>query len=136
METKIVEAEQGDGQQLNWGKFLVMRPDTEWDRRSPVSGLPVPLLAEIGWGPHHVIVFDLQTCEGAAFRPGGSARADLNKHRIHVCVLFEAFLEWLYGQPLDDLSALPDRVELGDVPFAMFGYRRPGADGDHGDGPG
>lgn len=126
MQTKIVEAEQpGSGQ--NWGKFLVMRPDDEWRRTSAISGATWPLLREIGWGPDHIIVFDLQTCEGAAFSPGGLARADLNKHRIHVCVLFEAFLEWLYKQDLADLTALPDRVEV-DAEFALAGYRRPGQD--------
>lgn len=124
MQTKIIEAEQPGGE-LNWGKFLVMRPDEEWRRASAVSGMEIPLLREIGWGPGDIIVFDLQTREGAAFRPGGFARADLHKHRIHVCILFEPFLTWLYTQPLDDLSALPDRVEV-DAEFAMWGYRRPG----------
>ena len=130
MHVKIIEAEQGDTPG-NWGKFAVMRPGPEeWKRSSAVSGTPMPLLREIGWGPDLLIVFDLQTREGAAFRPGGHPGADLTKHRIWVCPLFEAFLGWLYRQPLDDLNALPDRVALGDVPFAFYGYRRPGPEGD------
>jgi hypothetical protein len=73
------------------------------------------------------IVFDLQTCEGTAFRPGGRAKYDLDKHKIWVCPLFEPFLEWLYKQPQhDDLTALPDTIDLPDVPFALSGYRRNG----------
>jgi hypothetical protein len=81
----------------------------------------------IGWDSRHIIVFDLQTCEGAAFRPGGNAHYDLDKHQIWVRPLFEPFLEWLYKQPqLNDLTALPDCIDLADAPFAMAGYRRNG----------
>ncbi|MEV6401184.1 hypothetical protein AB0M39_41495 [Streptomyces sp. NPDC051907] len=126
MKTRIIEAKQ-TGDPANWGKFMVMRPDEEWARRSAIDDNPYgPLLRQCGWGPKHIIVFDLQTCEGAAFRPGGFAKADLNKHRIHVCVLFEAFLTWLYVQDLSDLDRLPDVVELDGVPFELYGYRRPG----------
>lgn len=137
MKTKIIEATQA-GIAVNWGKFMLMRPDEEWAHRSgidttvpapPLSGMP--LLRKIGWGPGHLIVFDLQTMEGAAFvvRPGGFARGDLNKHRIHVCVLFEAFLTWLYQQDVSDLGALPDVVELDTLDGGLYGYRRPGAVG-------
>jgi hypothetical protein len=128
MEVKIIEA--GNG--FNWGKFLVMRPDeNEWARGSAVpiaeSGLPPvrSLLAARGWAPYHIIVFDLETNEGASFTPGGLASADLNKHQIWVCPMYEPFLEWLYKQDLTELSKLPDYVHL-DAPSAMAGYRRPG----------
>src|SRR6266568_9619596 len=82
------------------------------------------MLSERGWTSDHLLVLDLQTGEGAIFRPGGSARADLNeKHQVWVCPLFEPFMEWLYKQDTPDLTALPDQVEL-DAPGAPFGYRR------------
>ena len=144
MQVKIVEATQ-PGTPLNWGKFLVMKPDAEWRRSAATPGCELDvsprvlavlgwtpeqiadrsLLAQIGWGTFHVMVFDLQTCEGAAFLPGGSAVADLNKHRIWVCPMYEPFLAWLYEQDLTDLSKLPDSVEV-DAEFEMSGYRRPG----------
>jgi len=88
------------------------------------------LLSTRGWSHDHVWVLDLETGEGACFRPGGLAHADLNKHRIWVCPLFEPFLEWLYDQDLTDLTVLPDLVTLTlkEAPFSMFGYRRPGPD--------
>jgi hypothetical protein len=107
----------------NFGKFLLVL-FTEEDHQvlSIVDGCS--LLAGRGWTTKHVLVFDLQTGEGAMFRPGGIASADLNKHKIWVCPLFEPFLAWLYKQP--DLNTLPRHVDLGDVPFHLQGYRRPG----------
>jgi hypothetical protein len=124
---KIIEA---TNHELNWGKFCVMRPDSEWERRSALPGCETgtPLLSRIGWQKEHVWVLDLQTGEGACFRPGGFAKADLDKHRIWVCPLFEPFLEWLYVQDLADLSALPDTVNLDDAEFIRHGYRRQGRD--------
>lgn len=125
MLTKVIEA--AHPFPGNHGKFLLARPDSEWERRSAVEGGAVPLLHRVGWGVHHLWVLDLQTGEGACFRPGGSAKADLDKHRIWVCPLFEPFLVWLYRQDLTDLDALPDLVELPDAPFAFQGYRRDGS---------
>ena len=122
MITKIFEATNKD---QNWGKFMVCRPDTEWQYTSQVDPGAL-LLRTRGWTREHVWVMDLQTGEGAYFKPGGLARADLNKHRIWVCPLFEPFLRWLYRQDLTELSALPDVVQLPDAEFAMYGYRRPG----------
>jgi len=56
----------------------------------------------------------------------GVASADLNKHQIWVCPMFEPFLNWLYKQDVSDLDQLPSLVDLGDVPTALFGYRRKG----------
>jgi hypothetical protein len=123
MQTKIIEATNGD---RNWGKFCIMRPDVEWSRRSVISELGAPLLQQIGWTPEHIWVLDLQTGEGAYFRPKGNAAADLAKHRIWVCPLFEPFLGWLYQQDTSDLDALPDSVDLPDAPFHLYGYRREG----------
>ena len=126
METKIIEAR--NSEVANWGKFLVGRFDIdEWARRSELPGAesPMPLLRRVGWGPEHIFVMDLQTGEGAIFRQGGFAPADLKKHRIWVCPLYEPFLTWLYQQDLSDLDHLPDLVDL-DAPFEMSGYRRPG----------
>lgn len=128
METVFIEATQpaADWGLRNWGKFAVARFDTaEWERRSAISDLPVSLLGQRGWHPRHVWVMDLETCEAAGFSPGGSARADLDKHRIWVCPMFQPFLEWLYDQDLTTLSALPQVVELP-AAGAMAGYRREG----------
>lgn len=124
MITKIIEATNGPN---NWGKFLLGRFDaTEWARRSVVNTeLTTPLLRQRGWAPHHLLVLDLETGEGAIFRPGGLASADLNhKHQVWVCPLFEPFLTWLYTQDVTDLAALPDLIDLPTAPFAQFGYRR------------
>lgn len=132
MRTVIVEATNGP---MNWGKFLVARMDeAEWSRVSAVSGSPRPLLSDIGFGPDLPLywVLDLQTREGAVFKMGGYPKADLEKHKIWVCPLFEPFLEWLYTahrtiSPHEDfLGALPQHVDLPDAPFAMQGYRRAG----------
>ena len=126
MKTKIIEAR--NGPVANWGKFLVGRFDIEeWARRSVLPGAESPssLIRRLGWGLEHLFVMDLQTGEGATFRPGGYAAADLNKHQIWVCPLFEPFLTWLYQQNLTDLNHLPDLVDL-EAPVQLSGYRRPG----------
>jgi hypothetical protein len=122
MRTVCIEATNGP---QNWGKFLVGRFDPdEWERASAISGRP--LLRAVGWTQDHVLVLDLQTGEGAIFRPGGLVAADLEKHRVWVCPLFEPFLVWLYTQDLTDLGALPPHIDLPSAPFAIAGYRRPG----------
>lgn len=109
----------------NHGKFMVARfSPEEWARRSGVAG--DRFLSGRGWSPDHVLVLDLQTGEGSIFKPGGLASADLNKHKIWVCPLFQPFLEWLYQQDLADLSKLPSVVEFPAAEFALWGYRRPG----------
>lgn len=146
MRTKIIETEHGEGRG-NHGKFMLLRPDTEWERvsllptlqqarpRSDEEGqvqdrlrVPTPnLLGGVcGWGLRHLWVLDLQTGEGACFLPGGYAVADLDKHAVWVCPMFQPFLEWLYDQDLSDLDALPDVVQLPEAPFAFAGYRREG----------
>lgn len=130
MRTRIIEAR--NGEVSNWGKFLVGKFDAgEWARRSALPGAesPTPLIRRLGWGPEHIYVMDLQTGEGALFRQGGFAPADLNKTHIWVCPLYESFLTWLYKQDVSDLDKLPDLVDL-DAPFEMSGYRRPGPAGE------
>lgn len=111
MTNVFIEATNGP---QNWGKFMVARFDEEWKRTSAVLAKDIvpemeraaerlgikklpplpPMLSGLGWAGTEIIVFDLQTCEGAAFSawPGGLASSDLNKHRIWVCPLFEPFL--------------------------------------------
>ena len=122
--TKVIEARSDSG---NWGRFLVGRLDNEFQQQSAVEA-GYRVLFTTGYRFDHVWVLDLVTGEGACFKPGGLASADLEKHRIWVCPLFEPFLEWLYVQDLTDFDALPPLVELGDVPLQLNGYRRPGQD--------
>jgi hypothetical protein len=141
VKTKIIEGVQDLKVPGNWGKFLVGEPDVEFTRASAVNtGFSGSLLTSIGWTWQHVWVLDLQTGEGAFFRPGGLAHADLEKHRILVCPLFEPFLEWLYERYRQDgeldLDELPDVVELPGAEFAFSGYRRPGPEGVDGGGAG
>lgn len=130
MRSKMVEATNIGGGGCNWGKFLVSSFEIEEFRyRSEIDGLG--LLQSRGWQPDNVHVLDLQTGEGAIFRPGGSVEADLRKHKIWVCPLFEPFLEWLYKQDLSDVTSLPALVNLDEVEGALWGYRRPGPQESH-----
>ena len=136
MDIKFVEATQDLAAGFNYGKFGVGRfTDDEW--REPAA-LPAAgtgsLLRARGWGAEHSWVLDLQTGEGAIFRLGGLARADLNRTRIWVCPLFEPFLEWLYEQyrqqPDRWWPDLPRLAVLAGAPAAVAGYRRPGPAAD------
>lgn len=131
MDTRFLEA--GNG--FNWGKFLLGRYDgREWVEQSADPTMPAefstPLVALQGWSREHLWILDLATREGAVFVLGGLAKADLNEHRIHVCVLFEPMLEWLYEFHREHAETwwedLPRFIELPDAPAAVQGYRRPG----------
>jgi hypothetical protein len=114
---------------MNWGKFLIGAFTAEDHQRTSAVDPCRRLLGAIGHGENSYLVVDLQTCEGAIFRLGGMARADLAKHRIWVCPLFEPFLEWLYAFTTarrDWWDDLPAHIDLPDAPFAMHGYRRTG----------
>jgi len=128
MLTKFIDVSQGGTG--NWGKFAIGRWQLEeWRRETHLPEAPgQPMLRGRGWTWNHVWVMDLQTGEAACFLPGGSAPADLNKHKIWVCPMFEPFLVWLYEQDLSDLRELPNYVELPDAEFYMAGYRREGTD--------
>lgn len=126
MQTKIIEVTNGP---RNWGKFLVGQMDEEWRHRSEVDpDSALKLLRQLGWTPEFLWVLDLQTGEGALFRPGGHAHADLQKHAIWVCPMYEPFLTWLYRQDLSDLDKLPSLVDftVEEAPPAYASYRRPG----------
>lgn len=118
---------------FNWGKFMVARFDRdEWRYKSRIDGYG--LIGGRGWTAEHLWILDLQTGEGAFFKPGGLAEADLNKHAIWVCPMFEVFLKWLYKHPehWKDITTIPEFLELTDKETmsqsAMAGYRRPGPD--------
>ncbi len=131
MKTKFIEATQSVEGGPNWGKFAVSQFDEEEVLRPSVIDPTLPLLRACGWlSRGQFLVLDLQTGEGAFFYPGGSAHADLEKHAVWVCPMFEPFLAWLYeavkgDQPVN-LDSLPSLVELPGVPGAMYGYRRGG----------
>lgn len=134
MQTRIVEV---TNNKQNWGKFLIGVSDVEWDRKALVEGTPSdrPLLGICGWSRLHVWVLDLQTGEGAFFYVNGhgtprQAKADLDKHKIWVCPMFEPFLGWFYQNWAGDLGQLPEVLDLPDAPFDMQGYRRPGPEVD------
>ena len=121
MQTKFMEVTNNN---QNWGKFLLFRFDNEWQYKSAFSGRS--LLHEVGWNQSNIFVLDLQTGEGARFKPGGLVEADLDKHKVWVCPMYQPFLEWLYKQDLADLGKLPESLNLPDAEFAMRGYRRNG----------
>ncbi len=121
MKTKIIEVTGT----MNWGKFMLMRFDKEWETKSQIDEGQL-LLRRLGWSTDHLWVLDLQTGEGAFFLPGGFAKSDLNKHKIWVCPMYEPFLEWLYGQDLTDISKLPDTLKLLNAPGDIWGHRRQG----------
>ena len=131
MVTKFIEVTQAVEGGFNHGKFMLGRFAEEWDERSALDHAlgaepPPSLLRRCGWMERHLFVLDLQTGEGAIFLPGGSAKADLDKHKVWVCPMFEPFLVWLYAQDLTLLDALPELVELPEAPASMTGYRREG----------
>jgi hypothetical protein len=124
VETKIIEAQQGPSGP-NWGKFMVGRMTSEWGVRSAVDE-GRPLLKACNWDPGKLVVFDLQTGEGAAFTidPDYPCYELNDRHQIWVCPLFGPFLAWLFQQDLTDLQALPAVVNLPEAEFALRGYRR------------
>jgi hypothetical protein len=125
MQTKFIETTNTDAGGMNWGKFMVARfTESEWERRSEVGGQI--MLAERGWSRDNLLVLDLQTGEGAVFKPKGYAKGDLDKHALWVCPLFEPFLGWLYEQDLTDIEKLPALVKIKNPESALYGYRRPG----------
>ena len=131
MQTVTIEATQSieGGQFCNHGKFLVGMFDEEWGAFSHVPPLvnPIFLLSLTGWSRDHVLVLDLETGEGAIFRPTGFHAYDLDKkHRIWVCPIFAPFLEWLYQQFPFKLEDLPAVVELPEAEFEYSGHRREG----------
>lgn len=127
MKSRYFQATQDRDTGFNHGKFLVQVPDdVDWSVACAMDPQR-PLFAGRGWQrDKHVLVFDLETGEGARFLHGGYAKADLTKTRIWVCPLFEPFLAWLYQQDLTTLADLPQLVVLPNAPAALAGYRRDG----------
>lgn len=127
MKTHIVEVTNNDA---NWGKLMVCVHDdaeTSYQSQMSPSKFGTPLLRQIGCAGDEVWVLDLQTGEGARFRPGGLAAADLDKHRVWVCPMFQPFLEWLYAnQDLIREWKLPATLNLPEAQFDWRGYRREG----------
>lgn len=122
MKTKIIEATSPAG---NFGKFLLGQLEPR-ELRRPFYTLGGQEYVSRVWGAGHIFVLDLATGEGAMFLHGGLASADLDKHRVWVCPLFEPFLEWLYTKDISaGIEALPELVSLV-APLALAGYRRPG----------
>jgi hypothetical protein len=116
---------------INWGKFLVGRYEEEWEWPSNAFPMERSVLHACGVDYRMLWILDIQTREGAMFKPGGDAHADLRKHRIWVCPMFEPWLEWFYEQDLTDLDKVPSVVSIPDLEHvALSGYRRPGTGSD------
>ncbi len=136
MDTKFVEAGHGP-HGGNWGKFMVGRyTDVELAEpaRFPGCERARRLVNLTGPGRQDIWVLDLQTGEGARFPIEFASTTDvrhqLNKHRIHICPLYEPFLAFLYGY-IDAhrrtwWEDLPRVVEMPAAEFRLFGRRRPG----------
>lgn len=124
MKIKFIEAH---NDKKNWAKMAIFRFGAEEFAHVSAIAPEYQLLNVIGWEPRVIWVLDLATREGAAFKPGGLAKADLEKHKVWVCPLFQPFLEWLYKQDLTDLEALPSMINLPDAGFEWSGHRRGGA---------
>lgn len=128
MKTRFVEVTNG----FNWGKLLVAEFDAEeWRRPAQIGALGTSLLGQRGWTPKHRLILDIETGEGAIFLPGGYAKADLEKHKVWVCPMFEPCLTWLWEHWDGDLDSLPGTVNLTEeeAPSSMRGYRREGTPG-------
>lgn len=132
MKQKFIEACQTP-QGPNWGKFAVFQWEpTDWAYESAVD-VGASLLRSRGRNPDSLLVVDLETNEGAWFRPGGSVEYDIRKKRIWVCVMFGSLLQWLYNQATEakkagrvfDIDDLPPVVYIPDTIDAAS-YRRPG----------
>lgn len=123
MKTHFIEVTNNN---MNWGKIMLARfSEEEWGRRSVVD--TGALLHLCGWAPNNLMVFDLQTGEGAIFTTSPRMDIELNtKHQVWVCPMFQPFIKWLGTQDLSDegLSKLPKLVDLPDAEFILYGYRR------------
>lgn len=120
---------------LNWGKFVLLRHDPEdLARKSALPGYTnTYLLAGRKFDGDGTFVLDLQTGEGAVFyfQSPADVQYTLNhKHQIWVCPMYEPFICWLAENYPElqrgggDITKLPDVVELSMAPQAMSGYRR------------
>ncbi len=129
MRTHIIEATQADSE-VNWGKFMLGQFTGEWMRQSELPlpedmKLDIPLLIQRGWGPHHFLILDLETGEGALFVKTPDLRIQLDtKHKIWVCPLMGPFLDWLSEQTWTTVDQLPTFVALPTTEGGLAGYRR------------
>lgn len=130
MKTKIVEATTGP--QGNWGKFLIGQFDQdEIDTVSAIAPEYGSVLKQRGWWDpaQYFLMLDIETGEGSVFATWGDARADLHKHRIWVCPLFQPTLARIRAMAPFAVADLPSLLELSfdEAPFAMAVPRRAGA---------
>ena len=119
MKTKIIESTDG----VAYGKFLIGLYDEEWLIRpainetidGPEMQVEMPLLRQEGWSVRSFLFQDLSNPgNGSIFQHGGGrdAQADVEAKNISVCWLYVETLQWLYGQSIDDLEALPKLLQL------------------------
>jgi len=124
--------EASSGWAKNYGTFAVGRLGSEELRQESAYYPGSSALGQRKYDERKLWAMDMVTCEGAAFDPKADLVSQLERHQIWVCVLYEPFLRWLGQQDLRDLSILPRKVDLPDVPPALVGYRRTGPEHFHG----
>lgn len=137
MLTRFIEATNIDHGGINWGKFLVAKFDSaDWNVHAvEADGLLLEVLpGKESWNRDtSVIVFDLQTGEGARFDLRTEPAMQLDKHRVWVCPMFAPFLDWLFkeiqsrppGLGRFDITTLPAVAKFA-APSALAGHRRQG----------
>ncbi len=117
---------------MNWGKFIICEYGPEEISYKSLVDEGANLLRTCGYHEQNLWrwILDIQTGEGLSVRVEkdgrGNAKADLSKHKIWVCPLFEPMLDWFYKNgfcPVDELPSLIN-LSLEEAPFALQGYRR------------
>jgi hypothetical protein len=138
MITQFIEATNFYDGGLNWGKFLLCKfDDRDWSYQATEADgalLSVMPGGRESWNPEtSIFVVDLQTGEGSRFDLRTEPVAQLERHKIWVCPLFEPFLKWLFRE-IQSRPPGPGRFELTTLPAvakfpassALAGYRRAG----------
>ena len=93
----------------------LIRPAINETIDDPEMQVEMPLLRQEGWSVRSFLFQDLSNPgNGSIFQHGGGrdARADVEAKNISVCWLYAETLQWLYGQSIDDLEALPQLLQL------------------------
>lgn len=109
----------------NWGVFHLWQfREEDTTRASKIHPQTSVWGAVRPLGPRDIAIFDLRTREGAAFDTTADLVPQLYRHQIHVCVLFESFLQWLQRHlQTKSFLEIPDVVTLPPLPTEILGFR-------------